>query len=66
MPFGLSSVNEILQQRNEDTFGDIDNVQVIADDLIIAGKDKQEHETALLAVMERAKPKNVKFSWDKL
>ena len=66
MPFGLSSASEILQQRNDDTFGDIDNVHVIANDLIIAGKDEQEHDTALLAVMERARAKNVKFSRDKL
>ena len=66
MPFSLSLASEILQQRNDDTFGDIDNVHVIADDLIIAGKDEQEHDTALLAVMERARVKNVKFSRDKL
>ena len=61
MPFGLSSASEILQQRNDDTFGDIDIVRVIADDLIIAGKDEQEHDTALLAVMERARAENVEF-----
>ena len=66
MPFGLSSASEILQQRNDDIFGDIDNVHVIADDLIIAEKDEQEHDTALLVVMERARAKNVKFSRDKL
>ena len=65
-PFGLSLTSEILQQRNDDTFGDIDNVHVIADDLISAGKDEQKHDTALLAVMERARAKDVKFSRDKL
>ena len=65
-PIGLSSASEILQQRNDDTFGDIVNVHVIADDLVIAGKNEQEHDTALLAVMERARAKNVKFSRDKL
>ena len=64
--FGLSLTSEILQQRNDDKFGDIDNVHIIADDLISAGKDEQEHDTALLAVMERARAKDVKFSLDKL
>ncbi len=66
MPFGLSSASEILQQRNDDTLGDIDNVYVIADDLSIAGKDEQEHDMFLLAVMERARAKNVKFSRGRL
>ena len=66
MPFGLSSASEMLQQRNDETFGDIDNVHIIADNLIIARKDEQEHDTTLLAVIERARAKNVTFSRDKL
>ena len=41
MPFGISSASKIMQKRNEETFGDIQGVQVIADDLIIAAKDDQ-------------------------
>ena len=36
MPFGLSSASEVMQKRNEDTFGDIHGVHIIAYDLIIA------------------------------
>ena len=41
MPFGISSAREIMQKRNEETFGDINGVHVIADDLIIAARDEQ-------------------------
>ena len=54
MPFGLSSASEVLQQRNEETFGDIPNVFIVADDIIIAGSDESEHDKALHAVMQRA------------
>ena len=47
MPFGISSASEIMQKRNEETFGDIQGVHVIADDLIIAAKDDQEHDNIL-------------------
>ena len=66
MPFGISLASEVLQQRNDDTFGGIPNVSIVADDLIIAGKDEHEHDAALIHVMARAKAKNVRFSPDKL
>ena len=62
MPFGISSASEVLQQRNDDTFGGIPNVSIVADDLIIAGKDEHEHDAALIHVMERAKAKNASGS----
>ena len=66
MPFGISSASEVLQQRNDETFSNIPNVLVIADDIIIAGKDDEEHDEALRTVMERARQKNVRFSPSKL
>ena len=66
MPFGLASATEVLQERNDETFSAIPNVYVIADDLIIAGKDDQEHDEALTGVMQRAREKNIRFSPGKL
>jgi hypothetical protein len=66
MPFGICSASEVMQKKNEETFGDIMNVHVIADDLIIAGADESEHDTALLKVLDRAREKNVRFSLPKL
>ena len=36
MAFGILSAAEVMQKRNTEAFGDIQGVQVIADDLIIA------------------------------
>ena len=65
MPFGISSASEVLQKRNEETFGDIPNVHVIADDIIIA-TDEKSHDETLCKVLDRAREKNIRFSPDKL
>ena len=66
MSFGISSAREIMQKRNEDTFGDIHGVHVIANDLIIAAADDQEHDSILHRVLARARDKGVKFNSDKI
>ena len=66
MPFGISSASEIMQKRNEETFGDIQGVHVIADDLIIAATDDQEHDIIPNRVLQRARDKEVKFKSDKV
>ena len=39
MPFGISSAREVMQKRNEEAFADIQCVNIIADDLIIAARN---------------------------
>ena len=45
MSFGISSASEVLQKRNQETFGDIHGVHVIADDIIIATNEEKHDET---------------------
>ena len=66
MPFGISSASEVMQKRNEEAFGDIQDVHVIADDLIISAKDEAEHDAIILRVLERARQQNVKFNANKI
>ena len=66
MPFGLSSASEVMQKRNEDTFGDIHGVHIIADDLIIAAPNEKEHDRILRSVLQRARDRGVKFNKDKI
>ena len=49
-----------------ETFGDIQGVHVIADDLIIAATDDQEHDNILHIVLSRALDKGVKFNSEKV
>ena len=66
MPFGILSASEVMQKRNEEAFGDIPGVHVIADDLIVAAHNEAEHDHILRQVMQRAKEKNVKFNATKI
>ena len=66
MPFGISSASEVMQKRNEEAFGDIPGVYVIADDIIIAATDEAEHDAITHKVMLRARDKNVKFNKTKI
>ena len=49
----------------EETFGDISGVHVIADDLIIAAANPQEHDHIMRLVLTRAREKRVRFNKDK-
>ena len=66
MPFGISSASEVLQKKAFQLCGDIKNVHIIADDMLIVGDTEQEHDEALIAVLQRAKDNNIKFNASKL
>lgn len=65
LPFGLSCSPEVFQRINEQIFGDL-GVQIYFDDIIVAGKDEQEHDMLMKRVIKRAKQYNVKFNPSKL
>lgn len=64
--FGLSSAPELFMQKIIEIFGDIENCFPYFDDLIIAGKDLQEHDETLKKVFRRAHEYNVRFNKRKL
>lgn len=66
MPFGIKSGPKVFQKMNFGIFGDILNVFIYMDDVLIIGKTKEEHDKALLAVLERARQKNVRFNIHKM
>ena len=66
MPFGLCSASEVLQTRMYQTFGDIDDGHVTADDIIIASNSEEEADCTLIKLFKRAQEKNVKFDIAKL
>lgn len=65
MPFGIASASEVLQRMAYKSFGDIDNVHVIYDDMLIAATTEEEHDRTLKKVLERARQQNVKFNMKK-
>eukprot|EP00112_Aurelia_sp_Birch-Aquarium-sp1_P016953 Seg3886.2 transcript_id=Seg3886.2/GoldUCD/mRNA.D3Y31 product="Transposon Tf2-3 polyprotein" protein_id=Seg3886.2/GoldUCD/D3Y31 len=66
MPFGICSASEVMQKRNESLFGDIQDVHVISDDIIIAAKNEEEHDKTLVKVLERARSQGIKFKKEKI
>jgi hypothetical protein len=54
LPFGLHSSAEVFEKRVEQLFGDL-NVSIYFDDLIVAGRDQQEHDENLRKLLARAR-----------
>lgn len=65
MPFGIKSGPEIFQKFNEENFGDIENIIIYIDDLLIYAKSLEEHDEKLRLVLERARELNIKFNVNK-
>jgi hypothetical protein len=66
LAFGLNSAAEVFQRTMEHVFGNIPNVHVFYDDIIVARKDNIEHNEAVQKLLIRAEVENVKFNIDKL
>lgn len=66
LPFGLSVSAEIFQKKLTSIFSDLEGIVCIADDIIIHGKDDQEHDARMLKFIERCKKEGVKLNKEKL
>ena len=66
MPFGISSAAEVPQRKTYHVFGDIPEVHVIVDDMLIAGEDETDHGRIVRKVLERGIQNNIKFNFNKL
>ncbi|XP_065176300.1 uncharacterized protein K02A2.6-like [Sycon ciliatum] len=53
LPFGITSAPEIFQRRLQQLLGDIPNVAVFIDDIIVYAATMSEHDAALEAVKQR-------------
>ena len=65
MPFGICVASDVAQRMVDDNFSDIPGVLAVHD-VIIAGKDTAEHDSALKHVLERARMRNIKFNRSKV
>lgn len=66
LPFGISSAPEVFQKRAQQTFGDIEGVNIVFDDIIIAASSMADHDKTLRQLLERARTANVRFNRAKL
>ena len=66
MPFGISSASEVMQKRNKEAFADIQGVNVIPDDFIIAARNEIEHDAIMHRVLQHARRENVVLNAGKI
>ena len=66
LPFGLHSSAEVFEKKVEQIFGDIPNVAIYFDDLVVAGRMQEEHDETLHKLLTRARKANVKFNRQKV
>ncbi|XP_022794661.1 uncharacterized protein LOC111333375 [Stylophora pistillata] len=64
MPFVISCASEVAQKMVDKHFGDISGALPIFDDIIIEGRDEQEHDMILRKMLTRAIRLNGKASSD--
>ena len=65
LPFGLSSAQDIFQKVMTEMFESIDGVEVVVDDILVWGTNEAEHDSRLIKVLDRARPRNLKLNKSK-
>ena len=66
MPFGISSASEIWQHSMEEEFGDIEGAEIIVNDLVVWGRNDEEHDKRLEQVLECALKSGLKLNRKKM
>lgn len=65
LPFGLVSSPEVFMKFNNKCFGDIEDIVIYMDDILIASTDEESHLKTLHRLFNRALELNIKFNYDK-
>ena len=66
MPFGINSAPEVFQKKMTQAFEDLSGVKIIADDILIWGKDEDEHNFRLEQVLKRSRKVGLKLNRSKM
>ena len=62
MPFGISTAPEEFQRRLSTALEGLKGVSVVADDILIYGKDRAEHDENLRKILKRASKCELKLN----
>lgn len=65
LPFGITSAPEIFQRKMTETLQGLQGVSVYMDDIVVHGKDMEEHDFHLQKVLERVESAGLKLNKDK-
>ena len=64
MPFGITVAGDVFQCKLDECFSHIKNLIVIADDVIIIGRNEnhKDHNIAFTTLLHTARKRNVKLN----
>lgn len=62
LPFGIKSASEVYQRNISEMVQDLDGCEAIIDDILVWGRDMEEHDGRLKLVMDRIRDNNMKLS----
>nr|XP_049707055.1 uncharacterized protein K02A2.6-like [Helicoverpa armigera] len=62
LPFGINCASEVFHGKIRQLLEDLEGVDSFIDDIIVWGKDKEEHDRRLDALLNRAREINLKFN----
>ena len=65
LPFGITSTPEHFQRRMNDILQDLSGVVYHVDDILVSGKDKEEHDSHLHAVLKKLEAEGVTLNKEK-
>lgn len=65
LPFGITSAPEIFQRKMTETLQGLQGVAVYMDDIVVHGKDMEEHDLRLQKVLERVESAGLKLNKEK-
>ena len=65
LPFGITSALEIFQQKISTLLRDHSGTVVVMDDILMFGKDREEHDRNLRAVMQTVRASGLKLNREK-
>lgn len=66
LPFGINVSQDVFQRRLDGIYEGIDNVCGIADDIIVCGDSPQEHDAAMIKMLNASRKGNVSLNSEKL
>ncbi|KAK2717700.1 hypothetical protein QYM36_006471 [Artemia franciscana] len=64
-PFGLVSAQDEFQRKMEEAFEGLEGIRILVDDILVYGKNREEHDQRLSAVLRRARKKGIRFNSEK-
>ena len=66
MPFGITVTGDVFHRKLDQCFSHLKNVIIIADDIMVVGKNQKEHDVALTNLFDTAIECNVRLNYNKL